>query len=61
MAGRTTFIIAHRMSTVRRANRIVVLEQGKVAEAGSHGELGDLGGIYRRFMLLQRGQVEAGA
>lgn len=39
MAGRTTFVIAHRLSTVRNADRIMVLEQGRIIERGAHDEL----------------------
>src|SRR5205823_14990042 len=39
MAGRTTFIVAHRMSTLRRADRIIVLDRGRIAEVGTHAEL----------------------
>ncbi len=53
MAGRTTIVIAHRLSTVRRADRIIVLEQGRIAEMGTHQELLDLNGIYRRLYELQ--------
>jgi len=56
MAGRTTLIIAHRLSTVEHAHRIVVLEQGRIAEAGSHGELLDRMGLYQRLYSLQTGQ-----
>jgi ATP-binding cassette subfamily B protein/subfamily B ATP-binding cassette protein MsbA len=50
---RTTFIIAHRLSTVRRANRIMVLHEGRLVESGTHQELLALGGHYRRFHTLQ--------
>jgi ATP-binding cassette, subfamily B, bacterial len=53
MVGRTTFIIAHRLATVRRANRILVVEKGKIIEAGSHGELLTLNGRYARFYAQQ--------
>ncbi len=52
-ANRTTFVIAHRLTTVRRATRIIVLEQGAVVESGTHEELVALGGHYARFHALQ--------
>ena len=51
--GRTTLVIAHRLSTVRRANRVVALERGRVAEIGTHDALLAADGLYAR---LYRGQ-----
>ncbi|MBO0721302.1 MAG: ATP-binding cassette domain-containing protein, partial [Blastocatellia bacterium] len=53
MTGRTTIVIAHRLSTVRRANRIIVMDGGRIAETGTHHELLARGGIYRRLYELQ--------
>jgi len=59
MAGRTVFVIAHRLSTVRRADRIIVLEQGKIADEGSHDDLLTRLGTYRRLYDLQFVDIEA--
>ncbi len=53
MKGRTTLVIAHRLSTVRRADRIVVLDEGRVAEQGSHAALLTRRGLYRRLHDMQ--------
>ena len=53
MRGRTTFVIAHRLSTVHKADMIVVLEDGVIVEQGSHQELLALGGFYREIYELQ--------
>ncbi len=58
MAGRTVFVIAHRLSTVRRADRILVLENGSVVDEGSHDALMRRTGIYRRLYDLQFEDVE---
>ncbi|MDT5158080.1 MAG: ATP-binding cassette, subfamily bacterial MsbA [Acidobacteriota bacterium] len=52
-SGRTTIVIAHRLSTVRRADLIVVIERGRIIETGRHAELLALGGSYRRLYELQ--------
>jgi ATP-binding cassette subfamily B protein/subfamily B ATP-binding cassette protein MsbA len=49
MKGRTTFIIAHRLSTVRHADRIALLDHGRLVESGSHEELVERGGLYQQF------------
>ena len=53
MQGRTVFVIAHRLSTVRRASRICVIEQGRITEIGSHEELLHQSGTYQRLYKLQ--------
>jgi subfamily B ATP-binding cassette protein HlyB/CyaB len=58
-AGRTVVIIAHRLSTVRRAHRIVALERGRLIEEGTHDELVRSGGRYARLFRLQAGVQEA--
>ena len=54
MEGRTTLIIAHRLSSVVKADRIIVLEDGRLVESGNHGELVAVGGVYVELMAQQR-------
>jgi ATP-binding cassette subfamily B protein len=53
MQGRTTFVIAHRLATVRRADLILVMDQGRIVERGRHEELLERGGLYRQIHDLQ--------
>lgn len=60
MSNRTTFIIAHRLSTVQHADRIVVIEQGSIVQQGSHNELLAKGGLYKKLYEMQfREDIEA--
>jgi subfamily B ATP-binding cassette protein MsbA len=59
MEGRTTIVIAHRLSTVRRADKIIVMDAGRIAEIGTHQQLLSQGGIYRRLYELQFAEEEA--
>ena len=52
-AGRTTLIIAHRLATVKRADRIVVFQDGRIVAEGTHGALVAEGGLYARLARLQ--------
>ncbi len=58
MAGRTTLVIAHRLATVLKADRIVVVDQGRIVASGSHGELTRAGGLYARLAALQFDQAQ---
>ena len=58
--GATVILISHRISTLMKANVIMVLEDGRVAEIGSHSELVEKNGIYRRIYDLQSGYIENG-
>jgi len=53
LEGRTSFIIAHRLSTIQKASKIVVIDKGRIVEIGTHRELYEKGGIYRRLKDLQ--------
>ncbi len=59
MANRTVLVIAHRLATVRQADEILVLDEGRIVQRGSHAELLAAGGLYRRLYELQfRDDVE---
>jgi subfamily B ATP-binding cassette protein MsbA len=53
MKDRTTFVVAHRLSTVQEADQILVLDEGKIVESGTHSELVSKQGLYRRLYDAQ--------
>jgi ATP-binding cassette subfamily B protein len=53
MRGRTTIVIAHRLATVQRADRIFVMDHGRIVDGGSHAELVARGGLYARLAAMQ--------
>jgi ATP-binding cassette subfamily B protein len=55
MKGRTTFVVAHRLSTIRNADRIVAMRAGRIEEIGSHDELVKAGGLYSQLHTRQAG------
>jgi ABC-type multidrug transport system fused ATPase/permease subunit len=59
MRGRTTFVIAHRLSTVREADLILVFEGGRIVERGGFSELLARGGIFAHLVATQLGPLEA--
>ena len=59
MAGRTTFIVAHRLSTLRRADMVIVLEHGRIVQTGTHEELMERGGHYQHAAKLQTADRES--
>lgn len=58
MQDHTTLVIAHRLSTVTKADRIVVMEEGKIVEIGQHQELMQKSGLYNRLAKIQFGQSD---
>lgn len=58
LAGRTSFVIAHRLSTVRTADRVVVINDHRIAEVGTHDSLLAAGGVYSRLYRMQQGRAE---
>ena len=58
LKNRITFIVAHRLSTIRKADKIIVLEHGRIQEIGTHEDLLDSKGLYRKFHELQYGIID---
>jgi ABC-type multidrug transport system fused ATPase/permease subunit len=61
LRGRTSFVIAHRISTTRDADRVVVMDDGHIAEMGSHEELLANGGLYTNLYTMSYASVESAA
>jgi ATP-binding cassette subfamily B protein len=59
MQDRTTIVIAHRLATVRSADRIIVMEEGRIVEQGDHDSLSAKNGLYARLAELQFSSAEA--
>jgi ABC-type multidrug transport system fused ATPase/permease subunit len=59
MVGRSTLVIAHRLSTVQRADCIVVVGEGRIQESGTHSELMERNGQYAEFVHQQRQPIES--
>ena len=53
MSGRTTLVIAHRLATIQRATRILVMDKGRIVEEGTHEALARAGGLYGRLVAMQ--------
>ena len=54
LKGRTSLVIAHRLSTIHNADKIIVIEHGRIAEQGTHQELMERGGIYAHLIEMQQ-------
>ena len=59
LQDRTGVVIAHRLATVRKANRIIVMDEGRIVEEGTHAGLSAAGGLYSRLAALQFGDQAA--